>query len=156
MPSPEEIIANRDISLMNSLPLCGLSVRPLSLRSFILLKQCRNRFIVGGESPGPADVAVFLWMVAHEYTPDPKARARFMKSIRYLTRSPRWTQCALEIFAFLGAAFQDSPGREVSARSLIDLLASNYGWRDEDILEMPIARAFLYRMTILQRLGEKP
>lgn len=147
---------NRDLSLFDSQPLCGMVVRPISIRTYVLLKQCGSRFILGG-APTAADVAMFLWFHSPDYSLDRKARERFMKSIRRLLKPALFVRCAVEINRFLAAAFMDGPGDSLlsyagTVPGLIDLLAQQYGWSDGQIMDLPIARIFLYRLTILKRL----
>ena len=47
---------------------CGIQIRPLTLRSYMLLSFVRNPFIVGGEM-NLEDAAQFLWLLSVNYLP---------------------------------------------------------------------------------------
>jgi len=70
-----------------------------------------------------------------------------------------------EIFAYLARVFQDIPnsnGKGADSKSytapiasMIDLLAHEYGWTDETILRLPLARLFQYMRRIEKRNDPK-
>lgn len=149
---------NRDLSLMDTIPLCGMTCRPVSIRTFVLLKQCGSGFILGG-TPTAAEVAIFLWFHSTGYCLDALARQRFLKSIRWVMKPAGYQRCLVEIEQSLAMQFMDSPAsggglirHAAAVMGIVDLIAREYGWPDSQILDMPIARAFLYRITILKRL----
>lgn len=143
------------------LPICGVPIRHMNMRHYMLLQGCGNRFVCGGR-PGPADVLGFLWFLSPEYSTQAGAREKFAKDYAKAWRS-RFSELCGGIVEYLDGVFQDSPASDgtksksftAAAAGMVDTLASQYGWRDEDILEMPIARIFQYYKRIEARLNPK-
>jgi hypothetical protein len=153
--------SNRDVAfLATTPPICGVLIVHLSLRHWIQLIGCRNRFI-RGERPEPSDVAMFLWFLSPSYSCDPAARARFVTE---QVRPLNFMDVTREIYAYLNRVFQDIPQGDgdttaksytAPVASMIDLLASEYGWQDEHILSLPLARLFQYLRRIEKRRDPK-
>lgn len=143
------------------LPICGVPIRHMNIRHYMLLQGCGNRFVCGGR-PGPADVLGFLWFLSPEYSTADGAREAFAKKHANAWRKRAADLCA-GIAEYAESVFQDSPASEgatgksftAAAAGMVDTLASQYGWRDEDILEMPLARIFQYYKRIEARLNPK-
>lgn len=151
---------NRDLAFLPEAPaICGIRVRHMTPRHHILLSGCRNRFVVGGH-PQPEDVAMFLWFVSPEYTTVPGFREVFVNT---KVRPLDFYEAARAIYAYMERVWQDWPAGDGATRkqytapvaSTIDLLASEYGWSDEMILEMPLARIFQYIRRIEIRHNPK-
>jgi hypothetical protein len=153
--------SNRDVAfLATTPPICGVSIVHMSLRHWIQLIGCRNRFI-RGERPEPGDVAMFLWFLSPSYSCDVTARARFVaEHVRPLD----FMDVTREIYAYLNRVFQDIPHGDGAAQgksytapvaSMVDLLASEYGWTDDQILSLPLARLFQYLRRIEKRRDPK-
>ena len=152
--------ANRESAFLAvTPPICGLPIVHLSLRHWMQLIGCGNRFI-RGERPEPQDVAMFLWFLSPDYSCDATARAKF---IAERVRPLDFLTATREIYAYLRRVFQDIPhgdgtgGKSYTAAvaSIVDLLASEYGWTDEHILTLPLARVFQYLRRIEKRLDPK-
>lgn len=145
---------NRDLAFIGlPVPLCGVVVRQLTLRHLLLLEHCGNAFICGG-IPEPSDVALFLWFLSPDYCLDPKKRDEFVRGVARL----KMVESVLAIRAFLDGAFMDAPqnldgGKAYfsTAAGLVSMLAREFGWDDEAILEKPVARLFQYQKAILHR-----
>lgn len=158
----EEERTNRDLALMDTLPVCGMPCRQVSIKTLVLLRQFGNAFIIGGAIPGPEHVAVFLWMHSPDYCLNEKARLRFVEGkVWPLMKSGRFAWCVMEIMAHLKRSFQDSPGGSGGGKEyvnpgagIVDFLASEYGWTDDHILNLPIARVFLYQKAA--RIRRRP
>lgn len=155
--------ADRDLALMETIPICGLSCRQLSLRTCILLNECDNAFISGGRVATPEEVAVFLWFLSPDYCLDPKARERFVKKkVAPIFKAGKFLWCVMEINQHLRRAFRDSPGGGMrnkeyvnAGAAVVDTLASEYGWSARDILEMPLASIFLFQRAARMRRNPK-
>jgi len=153
--------SNRELAFLPfPLPICGIQIRHLNARHHTLLVGCGNRFVVGGLARRE-DVAMFLWFLSPEYAPGTAARDAWLK--RALHKLD-FNQATDEIREYLEAVLQDWPasgggggGKSYFApiASLVDLLASQYGWSDEAILEMPLRRVFQYCRAIEARLNPK-
>ncbi len=151
----------RDLTFLNyPLPLCGVKVRQFTPRHLILLEHCDNAFICG-RAPDLEDILVFMWIVSTDYCLDQTARDAWLKS---------WMKNAADlkvvpaIKEYLDAAFYDSPamGGGVHGKSytasiavVVDIIAVEYGWDDESILEKPLARIFQYLRRIERRKNPK-
>ena len=155
--------ANRDLALFDTVPICGLSCKPMSVRSWVLLRQMGDRFVTGSSMPTPEDIAVFLWIHSPEYRLDEKFRIKWVKRhIRPLFKSHGVGWCIDQINRHIERSFQDSMGGGGggksyinSAAGVVDLIASQYGWTDQHILDMPLARIFLFQRAIIMRHNPK-
>ena len=139
-------------------PLCGIHVRQLTLHHLLVLMQCENAFVRGGEI-GVEDIAFFLWVISPDYCMNnDAARAAFMRGIVAI----KYREAVAAINAFIGEAFMDSPGgRGVDGKSYmsfvavyVDIFASEYGWETDYITHQPIAR--LMQLVKCIRLRKKP
>lgn len=153
--------ANRELAFLPTPPpICGVPVRHLNARHHILLAGCGNRFVCGGGRPSEADALFLLWVISPEYSMDRSKRDAWMAG-----RLKEWDfyQVASEIFKYLERVWQDWPradgvqrkGYTASVAGLVDVLASEYGWSDEAILELPLARVFQYVRRIIMRHNPK-
>lgn len=152
--------ANRDLSFLNlPIPLCGVVVRQFNLKHLILLGNVDNAFITHTRAPEVSDVAQFLWIVSTEYSLEEKARTKFVRKLKDVKFLP----AVKEINEYIDTAFQDAPagsaatGKTYTANcaSLVELMAHEYGWDDETIMEKPVARLFQYLRLIQKRHNPK-
>jgi hypothetical protein len=138
-------------------PICGVPVRHMNARHHIILMGCGNRCLAGGRVL-PEDVAFFLWVLSPQYTTQPGFREAFIaESVRPLD----FPSVVLDISTYLDRVFQDWPAPPTDGAqrkqytapvaSIVDILATEYGWSDEAILEMPLARIFQYLRRITMR-----
>lgn len=134
--------------------ICGLKVRPLNMRHIALLEALGNPFMMGG-APTAEDIAAFMWIVSVQFKPfDIEARDAFIRSISFMDAS----QLENEIVQFMDEAWQDSPsGRDGGpaptswAAAIVDAIASEYGWSEQDIMDVPVKRLFQYMRRIRLR-----
>lgn len=148
--------ANRELAFLPMPPpISGVAVRHMNPRHHILLAGCGNRFICGGR-PLSEDVAMFLWFLSPDYSTEPGRREVFIaEKVRQLD----FTSVVIDIHVYLARVYQDWPQSNDAGRkeytapvaALVDWLASEYGWSDEAILEMPLARIFQYTRRIILR-----
>lgn len=147
---------NRELAFLPApMPILGVPIRHFNARHHMLLAGCGNRFICGG-IPRPEDVAMFLWFLSPDYRTEPGYREPFVeKKIKDLD----YREAVLAILKYLDAVFQDwgsgGGGNEkqftAPIAAFIDVLAFEYGWTDEAILEMPLARVFQFLRRIQMR-----
>lgn len=153
--------AARDMSMLSRLvPLCGLMVRQFTPRHWLLLTNAGNAFTKEGTTILPEDIAYFLWVVSTEYNNEQASLNSFVEKIASLP----YMESVTEINEYIEVAFQDvlpsvanglgSKNYTSTCASLVDLLACEYGWDDESILEKPIARILQYQRQI--RLRRNP
>lgn len=147
----------RDIAFLAwPIPLCGVKVRQFTPRHLILLDHCQNAFVCG-QQPALADILEFMWFVSVDYSLDHAERDRFLVSWQETASALKPIE---EINEYLADAFHDAPMRQgggmakaytAPMAAIVDILASSYGWDDDKILEMPIARVFQYLRRIQKR-----
>jgi hypothetical protein len=155
----EQERADRDLAMMDRVPICGLQCRQISLRIWMLLNLCGNVFIAGGGTATKEEVAVILWMLSDAYCLNEKARQKWVKrNVRPLFQAGKFLWCVGEINQHLRRAFRDAPGGGKgskqyvnAAAGVVDYLASEYGWSAREIMEMPIASLFLYQRAARMR-----
>lgn len=138
---------------------CGVEVNPLTPRLFLILEEGESPFVCGG-IPDHADVAQFFWIVSIDFV---SGRGDLAKEFAK-TRCPNidFTSACVAIYAYIEAALQDSPGGSGGGRtefaswvaSLVHKIASRYHWSENDILNLPLKRAFQY--TKLMRASDDP
>jgi len=133
---------------------------PLTLNKYLLLSQ---EGLFDDEDGNDARIPVlrFLWIISPDFSPEPDAAARFVRKNRNVDPTP-YPDLIRE---YLDEAFRYSPPRrETKTRtgkatpkewvsSIVDLLASEYSWTEQAILDLPITRLFLYVKRIRIRLG---
>ena len=152
---------NRELAFFSSpLPVAGVSVRHYSARHHLLLIGCDNHFLTGGIIRSE-DIAMFLWFVSPEYVAgNQKLRSRFIRrNVRGLPYAE--TKRAIETYLSLQDWPASTPGGKkhrdhvASVAFIVDRLALEYGWSDEMILEMPLARVFQYLRIMTMRADPK-
>ncbi|MGC3961329.1 MAG: hypothetical protein QM813_26400 [Verrucomicrobiota bacterium] len=145
----------RDQSFLEFAPVvCGIEIKPLTLRRFLLLSSIGSPFVEGGAADG-YDIASFFIVM----TGKSRGLSRWL-----LLRKIGKLNCedALkEIKAFLEESFMDSPassgGEVVSyyslAAGLIDFLASEYGWTENEVMDSKFVSIFQYLKAAKKRLN---
>jgi len=148
---------NRELAFLPTPPpILGIPIRHMSARHHILLTGCRNLFIVGG-FPSYIDAAQLLWFLSPDYCTAPGARELFVAThVAKKDLNELLSACSL----YVSIVWQDAPsgGRETWEKkyvadmaSLVDILAREFHWTDEHILELPLARVFQYLRLIRKR-----
>lgn len=139
--------------------ICGVDVLPLTLHHLVLLSFVRSPFIVGGVPDG-GSVVQFLWITSPQFKPsDINARDVFIADCRKLP----FVEAVTGIKAHVDAAFSDfSVPSGPSAASiashaayLVDAMASEYHWSEQEIRTMPLARIAQYIRIIRRRNDPK-
>lgn len=136
--------------------ICGIDVKPLTLRHVLALSLVGSPFMVGG-NPSPVDCAQFLWCVSTRWNPDSKWQRRL-----FMIRCGKINavDCVNQIDEFLRESFQDAPPRMGGgdrpsyysyAAFMVDTFAHQYGWTDSQTLDMPCKRAFQLLCAIRKR-----
>ena len=133
---------------------------PLTLSRYLLLSQ---EGLFEDEEGDDARIPVlrFLWIVSPDFSSNPDDSARFVRKNRNIDPTPYPNL----IREYLDNAFRYSPPRRETrtasgkatpkewVSSIVDLIASEYGWTEQAILDLPITRLFLYVKRIRVRLG---
>lgn len=138
--------------------LCGFRVAPFNLLHLAALQIAGNPFICGGDLQ-PWHVAQFLWVVREPVPGRPGWRQRrFIRKCRRL----RFVESVGQIAEWVDLAFEDTIGRGcgaeahearpyVAAAGIVDRIASEYGWSEQDILKTPLKRLLAYQRAIAIR-----
>ncbi len=159
--------------------ICGIEVRPLSMRHLLYLRGIRSPFVSGG-IPGPADVALFLWCVS----PNHHAALRMRDALEpWIPRLARWlfnrvrrrffvrcrklhfAQTVEAIAQFVADARQDAPGEEKgrgfepsyysSIAVVIRRMAQNYSLTQAAVIDMPLRCLYQHLRVLLHEVDEK-
>jgi hypothetical protein len=135
--------------------ICGVPVRPLTVRDVVKLDTIDSPFIAGGRPPNVDDITNFLWLLSPGYEPSRLAKRWFF--LRRLRRLD-YREIVPAICDFVHRTFEDSPGGGAGGKSyysigaaLVGIIASEYGWSEAAILDLPVRRALQYRNEITQR-----
>lgn len=140
--------------------LCGLQVKPMTLGHIITLSAIRNAFVEGME-PRISDVLQVLTILHPHYETDrKKARKEAIKAIL----KTGGMVAAQQIQGFIREALADLPGSSDDSEkagkwawpaTLVDMLASEYGWTEAEIFSCPVKRALQYMRVITRRHDPK-
>lgn len=145
----------RDVSFLGvTEDVCGVAVRPMSLRDFIALDGIKSPFICGG-FPSATDAVIFLWLLSPSFKPGSFAAWRFARGVR----GKDYGELTKAIQEYVSEALMDMPGGGgrggVSyysfAVAVVDLLASEYGWSEAEIMNAPMKRTLQYFNAIRKR-----
>jgi len=140
----------------------GIKFRQITILDFLRLEFTENR-LTKGEEPQMDDLVSFVLMLSAD---NPFFKSRYARKIGKMLRENQ--DFRQEIICFFNASFNDSPsipGKEsgiqqhednsVSMLSLIDVIASSYGWSFNEILNLTISSALQLVQRILKRTSDK-
>jgi hypothetical protein len=146
-----------------TLDIAGVTVKPLTPRMFIVLDFLQSPFVTAKNELDAGDIANFLWVVSSEYEiNNPTKKEEFLQKI---VAEVDVETCIKDISIYVQEAFIDAPSIPVITDksphqkqnnipffawvvNYIDVLAHEYGWDDEKILDMPFNRLFQYLKAI--------
>jgi len=138
--------------------LCSVEVLPLALRHVVTLDVIRSPFIAGGDTIKPSDVVNFLWIVSPRFERSHLAKRWF--ALWHLRKVPFNEATVQAIVNFVSDAFEDAGGGGragkqfyCTAAGMVDAIASQYGWTEETILNLPIRRAMQYVNASAKRIN---
>jgi hypothetical protein len=132
-----------------------VEIRLLTLRMFVQLMAVRSPFVVGGRVRAE-DLLVLLWRLSPKYdSSDKAARAAFVESIAPIFVAEVFPRAVRTVSRFFDRMLLDKPpvseGEGVSSKpdasfaaGVIHLIASKYGWRQDDILDTPMPVLFQF------------
>lgn len=136
--------------------ICGaIGVLPLTPQMYIELEACGNALCTNRPAT-PVDVAVFLWRVNPGFfRTDQELRLKFNQCVAMLP----WERTLLDCYAYMKRAWQGMPqwktgkgpaSAGVWPSRIVHMLATEYGWRDDYILNLPFRRLWQYANRILE------
>lgn len=125
--------------------ICGLDVKPLTLRLLERLKLARSPFILGGQV-NHVQVAQFLWIVSVDFSPDKEKRDAWLSERQGIVV----TDAIKEIDEYLDRAFLDSrifgkksrPMVSVSASVALEMAGEPWRMKWQEIMDYPLAVLF--------------
>ncbi len=134
-----------------SVVLCGVEVRPLSLRDHERLADARSPFLHGG-IPDRGDIALLLWNQRWEIDGDDKAT--FAARLDALDLG----EMSAAVGAWVSRALMDAPQGSGKAAPVVSLAASLVhclrkaypGMSRDDVMDMDVAELFQY-VRLIQR-----
>jgi hypothetical protein len=145
--------------------ICGMvEVVPLTPQIFIELSSAGNAFFNREKTEGivtAVDVAVFLWRVSPGFERKDKERRQLFNQVISLLPFVDAVKEINEYIIRSWSAMPQWPGAAGPSKSagvwpsrIVDMFASEYGWREEYILNMPFRRLWQYANRILERRVE--
>ena len=105
-----------------------------------------------------ASLKRFLWVVSPKFRPSRWAGKWFMLRHRRIK-----AEVIGDVVDYMARTFSSMPGRSSKGgqgaigwvASMVDLLASEYGWTEREILTCPLRRVFQYVQSITSRITGK-
>lgn len=147
----------RDAAFLDlPLTLCGVECRHLTPRRLAVLMVAQSPFVCGG-MPMPEHVPHFLWALRPEFGYGKNAvRDAFTKE---KTAQLSYDAAVKEIVAYVEECFMDAPAADGEQQEsfnswlayIVDALASEYGWTQDAILDLPLPCVFQYLRVIERR-----
>lgn len=137
----------------------GYELRPLTTLDYTTMHLVRSPFIVGG-TISKADIWQFLWFQSVKFSPTSIIRRRlFMWKI---ILNNRQLELLTGVRGFISETLFDLPGNGKSSKafysfiaSVVDLLASEYGWTRDSIIKIPLKEIAQYLKAIRLRKDSK-
>lgn len=133
--------------------IAGTIMPPMSLRKLIFLEQIESPLLLGEEA-NYEDVVTFIWVCSDKFSPEEAKAKAFRKTIRKLPKNLE-EEIANYLEDNLSFIRQTSDGGDTSehfASGVIDLMASQYGWSADTILDLPLPQLFQLLDSITRRL----
>ena len=134
----------------------------LTIRKLVILEQADSIFLNEGEDTiSVDDVLTFIWVLSPRFELNEKRAKKFRAQKRKRVRIAlgKYVGAILEL---LESTFKFAPpkgnGNDAQGwvATIVDLLASEYNWRERDILDLPLSRAFQYIAAMRERITDNP
>ncbi len=112
----------------------------------------------GGAEAESIIVLRFLWIVSPDFKPSRIAAKWFL----WKHRKTDPAELLPEIQKYMARTFSNMPGAKSQSEgsawvaSMVDLLASEYGWTEDAVLNCPLRRIFQYVSMIKARATQQP
>lgn len=104
------------------------------------------------------DIGVFLWIMSPDYTPRQADREEFCKKIKDVNIKHAIEDIALFFEITFADADTDKKEQKEYASFVayvIDMFAQEYGWRIEEIMEMPMRQIYQLSSVIGERYARQ-
>lgn len=139
----------------------GIPAKQLTLELYLLLSVSNS--LINEYEPTSLSVLRFLWIVS----PNFKESKIAFRLFQFRHRNIDFEKTLEEIGKYLNRAFNASIGGKVKDQeekkvaqewisSMVDLIASEYGWKLEDIMQIPLQILFMQCARIRARMTGKP
>jgi len=138
-----------------------VAVLPFTPQMFIELSGAENAFLAQ-KVIKPVDVAQFLWRVSTGFDRTDKAKRQAFN--QYVSLLP-FDQAVDETLDYVNRAWATmplwpgggaaTPSAGIWPSRIVDIFASEYGWTEEYILNLPFRRLWQYANRVLERKNEK-
>jgi hypothetical protein len=143
--------------------IAGLSLRQITVKDLVNLEFTENR-LTQGEEPQLDDLVALVFMLSNDR---PFFKGRYARKVGKIIREHEVVR--RELICYFNAAFNDMPAApnsssskasdnvdsSVSVMTLVDSLASNYGWTLGEILDLSLSTALQLLQRIVNRNSEK-
>jgi hypothetical protein len=141
------------------IPICGIEVRPFTPRMFIELDGVENDLMRDVKGPRVEHLAMFLWRISQEFDRlNAGKRARFLCQFRRVEYGP----AVLGVRDYLRRTYSAMPliggrGETVAVwpSVLVHLIAKEYGWTEDVILDTSFRRIWQYLNRIFESRDPK-
>lgn len=150
--------AVRDSAFISDIDVIGtIKVHTLTPKLFSILVLMKSPLVVGGEITAEK-VLTFLWTIKIKESTDNQ-----QEFFEQTLSTEDFDEIMADAQEYFTSAFADAPMGEGSAgvpyyssmAVLVDYLASEYGWTDEMIINLPYKRLFQYMRVIAKRNDPK-
>lgn len=143
--------------------IAGIKLRQITGYDILEFEYAENKLLTGGK-PDESDFCHFLWTLRH------KSEKRNQKKIFKIVFKEMETKSFLEkVYSFIDFTFHDLPAcgqkkqnlsyeanPKVWMMGIIDIIAHEYGWTYDEIMNTPFERTLQLYQYILKRLiGDK-
>ena len=130
-----------------------IKVLNMNLKHLLMLDGLESPFLKGGKITD-TDAYLFLWVVSEDFTYNKKDRDKFFKQ---LNKFDTYSICKW-IEEYVKKAFAESDTMTTKTKSqtyfiayFVDCFAREYGWRIDEIMQIPLGIAFQLITTINER-----
>ena len=152
---------NRDAAWLNlDANICGMKFRQMTVKDYLCLDAVDSPLLLG-VIPSAAELAQFLWVLSPDFSERPEDKKRFCERVGKLPYADTLAACR----EFVEKTFLDAPQSDGKASgtpsyyswitSLVDTLASEYGWTPFEVLELPLRQVFQLVRAIRKRRDPK-
>jgi hypothetical protein len=137
----------RDAAFLN-LPahICGIDIRQMTLRDFIILDGMDCPFL-RGKIPLPHELRFFLWFMSEDYRHGSIIRRWWFYRVTLRKILFNYKEAVERIYEYMDATFQDSGGKGSGIKSYtgypsawVDMFEVEYGWPEEKTLSYPLRK----------------
>lgn len=167
---------NRESAFKGTLfDICGLKVRQMTVRDFLILDVLHSPLITNQGTPSLSDLAQFLWIISPEielWNNETGWRFDWLPFVRRICayrhgrriRKLNAYDATVAAYRYVSAMFQDAPaGSAQKGESYItflagwcDTLRSEYKCTEDEIFAMPLPKLFGYLRAMELRKNPEP